>query len=265
MHDSVAETVSRPGEDEQERDVDHVLTGESLAVDLGGDEAADEVVTGVSACLAAVELGVEVLHHLRVGRHAVVVVGRTDDAVLEPQEEREIVEGQPELGEEDLGGERFAERAEEVDLAVGRERVDQLVGQRAHARLERGDHLRCEQRVEQLAVPGVRVAVEHQRDERPPGTHVRGGELDHDGIHRVHVAPLRHGQHVGHAHDGDAAVVVAHDSGPVQQPVHVRLDVDDPVDEGPVPRRSGSHCLHAFPLRPEARAPERCGCALQRR
>ena len=81
-----------PGEHEQERDVDDVFAGERLAVDLGGDEPADEVVTGLAARLAPVELGVEVLDHLRVGGDAVVVVGRPDDPVLEPDEEVEVVE-----------------------------------------------------------------------------------------------------------------------------------------------------------------------------
>ena len=43
-------------------------------------------------------------------------------------------EGQPNLGREG-----FAEHAEEIDPAVGREHVDQLVGQRAHHGLERGE------------------------------------------------------------------------------------------------------------------------------
>ena len=133
MHDSDAATVSRPGEHEQERDVDDVLTGERLAVDLGGDEAADEVVTRLAACLAAVELGVEVLDHLRVGGDAVVVVVGPDDPVLEPDEEVEVVEGQAEQGEEHHRRQRLAERVVELDPAVGDEAVDELVGQRAHA------------------------------------------------------------------------------------------------------------------------------------
>ena len=84
-----------------------------------------------------------------------------------------------------------------------------------------------------------------------------------DGIHRVHVAPLRHRQHVGHAHDGDAAVLVADDPRTVQQAVHVGLDVDDPVDEGTVRRRSGSHCFHVF-LSDSKRA-RTVRCAFQRR
>ena len=64
------------GEHEQEGDVDDVFAGERLAVDLGGDEPADQVVARLAARFPAIELGVEVLDHLRVGGDAVVVVGR---------------------------------------------------------------------------------------------------------------------------------------------------------------------------------------------
>jgi len=43
---------------------------------------------------ATVELGVQVLDHLRVGRDSVVVVGGPDDPVLEPDQEVEVVEGE---------------------------------------------------------------------------------------------------------------------------------------------------------------------------
>ena len=62
-----------------------------------------------AAGLSAVEFRVDTRSVSR-RPHAVVVVRRPDDAVLEPQEERQVVEGQPELCEEDLGGERLAER-----------------------------------------------------------------------------------------------------------------------------------------------------------
>ncbi len=114
----------------------------------------------------------------------VVVVG-ADDPVLEPDEEVEVVEGQAEQREEHHRRQWLAERVVELDLAVGDETVDELVGQRPHARGELRDDLRREQRVEELAVLRVRVAVEHERDERPAGTHVGARELDHVGIHRV--------------------------------------------------------------------------------
>ena len=81
------------GEHEEERDVDDVFARESLAVDLRGDEPADEVVARHPARLPAVELRVQVLDHLRVGGDAVVVVVGADDPVLEPDEEVEVVEG----------------------------------------------------------------------------------------------------------------------------------------------------------------------------
>ena len=113
------------GEHEQERDVDDVLVREAVPVDLGGEEPADQVVLGFADRLAAVELGVEVLDELRPRRLLVLLVGRSDDAVLHPQQERHVVERQTELAQEDLAGERLAEGREEVDCSVGGERVDQ--------------------------------------------------------------------------------------------------------------------------------------------
>ena len=157
---------------------------------------------GSPARLPPVELGVEVLDHLRVGGDAVVVVVGADDPVLEPDEEVEVVERQAEQGEEHHRRQRFAERVVELDLAVGDEPVDELVGHRAHTCRELRDDLRREQRVEELAVLRVGVAVEHERDQRASSAHVRARELDHLGIHRVHVASLGHLEHVVEVEDG---------------------------------------------------------------
>ena len=166
--------------------------------------------------LAPVELGVEVLDHLGVGGDAVVVVVGADDPVLEPDEEVEVVERQAEQGEEHHRRQRFAERVVELDPAVGDEPVDELVGERTHTRRELRDHLGREQRVEQLAVLRVRVAVEHERDERAAGTHVRARELDHLRIHRVDVASLGDLEHVLEMEDGHVAVCVAVHPRPVE-------------------------------------------------
>ena len=64
------------GEHEQERDVDDVFVREAVPVDLGGEEPADQVVPRLAGCVAALELGVEVLDELRAGRLRCSVVGR---------------------------------------------------------------------------------------------------------------------------------------------------------------------------------------------
>ena len=58
MHDSDDGHGVEPGEHEQERDVDDVLAGEPVPVDLGGEEPADQVVARLGLGLATVELGV---------------------------------------------------------------------------------------------------------------------------------------------------------------------------------------------------------------
>ena len=139
---------------------------------------------------ATVELGVEVLDELRPRRLLVLDVGRPDDAVLHPQQERHVVEGQAELTQEDLARQRLAERGEEVDGTVGGERVDQCLREVPDHRFETGDLPGGEQWVEQLAVLGVLLPVEHQRNEWP----ARAQRHRHDrhcvGIDRVDIATL---------------------------------------------------------------------------
>ena len=98
----------------------------------------------------------------------------------------------------------------------------------AHARRELRIHLGCDQRVEQLAVLRVRIAVEHQRDERAARAHERARELDHVGFHRVDVAPLGDLEDVLEVEDGDMAVVGADDALSMDQRLKGGLDVGHP-------------------------------------
>ena len=114
-----------PGDEEEEADVEDVVAGELVAVDLGVEEAAEQVVAPLD--LAVVEHIVEV----RVDRRAdLVLVGDgvgvlaaladdvvgPDDAVLHRQERRQVRERQPEQGEEHLRRQRHRELGREVAL-----------------------------------------------------------------------------------------------------------------------------------------------------
>ena len=82
------------------------------------------------------------------------------------------------------------------------------------------------------------LTVEHQRDERTPGAHVRGGELDQLRIHRVHVASLGDLQHVLEVQDRDVP-----SSRTTRGPTNSRergLDVGDPALEDLGKERSSS-------------------------
>ena len=228
MHDSDAATVSRPASTSR-----NVMSMTSSRVSVSPSTSAVmnppmRSSPGIAARFPTVELGVEVLDHLRVGGDAVVVVVGTDDPVLEPDEEVEVVERQAEQGEEHHRRQRLAERVVELDLAVGDEAVDELVGQRPHARRELRDDLRREQRVEELAVLRVRVAVEHERDERSARAHVGARELDHVGIHRVDVAALGDLEHVVEVEDRHLAALAAVRRAPVRAARAARAGCREP-------------------------------------
>ena len=184
------------GEHEQERDVDDVVPRETVPVHLGGEELVDQVVVGLRRRGAPLEFGLEVLDQLRARRRSVLVVDRSDDAVFHPEQERHVVERQAQLAEEDLARERLAEGRVELDLAVGGEGVDQRLGEVSYDRLEPRDVLRREQRVEQLAVLRVLLAVEHQGNQRPTRTQRDRREHRRIGIDGVDVAAAGDREHV---------------------------------------------------------------------
>ena len=109
-----------------------------IAVDLGVEERAHEVVVPVTGALGEQILEVRVD---RVGRCLLVGLGlrmaarltrdlvRPDDAVLHRDEARQLVEREPEHRQEHLRRERHRELLREVDLVVVHERIDQLVGE----------------------------------------------------------------------------------------------------------------------------------------
>jgi hypothetical protein len=146
------------------------------------------------------------------------------------QQERHVVEWQAELAQEDLARERLAEGGEEVDRPVGRERVEQLLGQLADDRLERRHLLGREQRVEQLAVSGVLLTVEHQRDQWSAGAQREGHDGRGVGIDRVDVAPLGHGHHVVEAGEFHGVAVPGH-ARPGVDGGEPLVGVDDAFDE----------------------------------
>ena len=111
----------------------------------------------------------------------------------------------------------------QLHVTVADEPVDELVGQRADAGLERRHLLRREQRVEQLAVVTVDVAVEVQRDQRVVRPHA------HDDRPDVGVAPG--GDDVVHPEEPDAHLP-AHDRHRAAHLVERglrHLDVERPV------------------------------------
>jgi hypothetical protein len=78
----------------------------------------------------------------------------------------------------------------------------------------------------------VRVAVEHEGDERPAGAHERARELDQLRVHRMHVAPLGDLEHVVEPQDRDVAVLIAADARAAGDELEqCGLDVGDAVLE----------------------------------
>ena len=182
---------------------------EPLAFDLGGHQPADHVVAGIAARFACVERLVEVrlepldrfvaeLHQLLgscILRHT-----DTERHVLEPHEVLEVVDREPEDGEEDRRRERLTPRLVDVDFAVVDEPVDQLVRQLADVVLERRDAPRGEHRVEQPPVLRVLGPVEAERDRLAVAPEVFAGLLD--------VVAAVDGEDVLHPQQRDGAVRV---------------------------------------------------------
>ena len=115
-----------PRDREHVHDVDDLVVVQAMAVDLEVDELVEQVV--VACALGAplgetnAELGIELgacgpadlLHLLHVP--ALVL----EDAVLQVDEERRVLEREPEQPEEDRRRQRHAERVVELDVAVRR-------------------------------------------------------------------------------------------------------------------------------------------------
>ena len=229
------------GQHEEERDVDDVLARERLAVDLGGDEPADEVVTRFAARLAPVEFGVEVLDHLGVGGDAVVVVGRADDPVLEPDEEVEVVERQAEQGEEHHRRQRLAERVVQLDATLVDEAVDEIVGESAHRGASCATTLGAKSGSSSLrylvwsspsSISGIRG--------RPTPMNAPASSIS-SGLHRVDVAPLRDLEDVVETQESRRGRPPRRTTrGPVSSACEGRLDVGHPVLEDLGEEGSGS-------------------------
>ena len=197
------------GNHEQIDDVEDVLPGQAVAVDLRLEEPGDQIVARVVECLTTIELGIQVrVHPLRLlfpvrdrsfGRGAT----RADGGLLELLEESEVALGQAEDAEKHPRRQRIAERTEELDLTIVDERVDELIRQRAHHWLEGCDPLRREEWIEQTAVLRVLRPVDVQRDQRSMRPHglatapdlvllQRRGDVGHLGQeHHAVVAPKR--------------------------------------------------------------------------
>jgi len=134
-------------EDEQEPEVEQLLVGHPLAVDLTLREAREQVVARVGAPVGDDVLEVrvdgltrfvpfrgqpvEVVEQLRVAHL------RPDDVVLPSEELLEVLVGQPAHLDEHRAGERHRELRVEVARAFCRELVDELVGQRPDTFLPR--------------------------------------------------------------------------------------------------------------------------------
>ena len=179
------------GDEEQEADVQDVLAGEPVTLDLGVEEVREQVVLPLH--LALVEDLVEVVVD-RVGDLLLVVAGLLrsvelagdvvgpDDAVLHGEEPVQLVEGQAEQGEEHLGGERDGELLGEVHLAPVDEPIDQVVDQLGDLVVHQGHLAGGEERVEELAELLVVRRVDLQRDHGPlvlevDRVHVGGEDL----------------------------------------------------------------------------------------
>ena len=110
--------VSSAGRQQQAQERDDGLVGELLAVDLGGDQVADDVVGELAAPLFDLVEEVTVqLVSLRSARHD---VGRDRDEVEgQSPEEVEIFGGQPEQRGDDPGRKLERDRLDQVGLTVG--------------------------------------------------------------------------------------------------------------------------------------------------
>ena len=196
------------GDHHQVADVEDLLVGQLLAVDLVGEEPGDQV--GRRLGPAALDEVGEVRVHLlpdgvdRSLRLGGVVGGVRVEPfrvqhVAEAQEAGQLVFGESDEPEEDRGGEDVRELVGEVTLAV----VDEAVDQRVHAAGDVGllfvHPLRGEQRVQQLAVLRVPRGIDVERDERP-----HGAEADVD-LRREHLVVPQHVLGVGPVEHEDLA------------------------------------------------------------
>ena len=190
-----------PGDEEEVTDVEDLLARQLLAVDLGGVEAAEDVVARFGEPLVEdlVEVRVELLADValdlqpRLGLH--VDGARTEDAVLEPQEGVELLPRQSHQPEEHGGGERLGELVGEVAFAPIDELVDEVVDPVGDVTFDGVHLLGREDRVEDLAVLEVLRWVDAQRDERP---HVPEVE---EPLRREHLVVLERGLDRGTAGD----------------------------------------------------------------
>ncbi|MFN8027024.1 MAG: hypothetical protein U0W40_11925 [Acidimicrobiia bacterium] len=160
------------GDEEQEADVEDLLAGELLAVDLGREEVREDVVGRRLLALVedAVEERVDVLRgvalHLRVVLRGAALALRADDAVLHAQERGQLLPRQAHEAEEHRRRERHRELVGEVAVPPVGKGVEEPVEARGDVVLDRVHALRCEQRVEHFAVLRVVGRVDRQRDQR---------------------------------------------------------------------------------------------------
>ncbi len=146
------------------------------AINGGGKETPDEVVAGVLGLFPAIKITVEVVvdpFH-RFHPHGDQLVDRVplvgfirEGEVLEAEELVEILQRQAHDGQEDRRRERFAPLVVDVSFARLDERVDQLIGQAAHARRQGSDPPGGKHRIEKSPVLGVLGSVQAERDGRP--------------------------------------------------------------------------------------------------
>ena len=165
-------TVSRPGDHEEEADVEDLVVGELLPVELGLHDPAEQVRAcrlGASLVDHGLEVLVDVLGSLLPNRLLLLhgVAGGPDDAVLHRQELVEILERQTHETQEHRAGHRDGELRVEVAASLACELVDELVEELGHLVVERCHRTRSEERVEDPPVLHVLRRVDLQRDERP--------------------------------------------------------------------------------------------------
>ena len=149
---------------------------QAVSVNRGGEETPDEVVAGVLALFPAIKITVEVVvdpfHRFHPHGdqlvHRVPLVGFIRKGeVLEAEKFVEILQRQAHDGQEDRRRERFAPLVVDVSFARLDERVNQLIGQAAHARRQGRDPLGGKHRIEKSPVLGVLGSVQAERDGGP--------------------------------------------------------------------------------------------------
>src|SRR5208337_3346777 len=119
----------QPGRQQQPQERDDGLVGELLAVDLGGEQVADDVVGGFAAPLLDLveEVTVQLCRRVQPGHD----VGRNRDEVKrQPPEEVEILMGQSEQYGDDPRRKLECQRLYQVAVTVVFDFVDQLIADR---------------------------------------------------------------------------------------------------------------------------------------